>query len=354
MTLTQSLAATLLGGLIALSASALAGETVGPGGEKATPASELQLTDAEIAKLKEGKYTAALLWHTSSDFVNAVTAGAKDEFARLGVEVVAQTDAGFDAAKQKSDVETILAKKPSAILALPLDPVTSAEAFKPAVASGVKIVLLSNKPKDFVQGKDYVAIVTDDLYQMGKHAADGLAEAIGKKGKVGFIYHDAQYYVTNQRDNAFKSTIEQNYPDIKIVANAGISDPARAEDIAHAMLLKNPDLDGIYVTWAEPAEGVLAALRAAGNTHTKVVTLDLSEPVGLDMVKGGAVAAIAADKAYDLGRAMADAAGYGLLGKPAPAFIVAPVLTVTKTNVAEGWKDSLHRDAPKSVLDALK
>ena len=35
------------------------------------------------------KATAALLWHTSSDFVNAVTAGAKDEFARLGIEVVA-------------------------------------------------------------------------------------------------------------------------------------------------------------------------------------------------------------------------------------------------------------------------
>ena len=350
----RSFAAAALGGLIATSLPAFAGETVGPGGEKATPSSELKLSDAEAAKLKDGKYTAALLWHTSSDFVNAVTAGAKDEFARLGVAVVAQTDAGFDAAKQKSDVETILAKKPSAILALPLDPVTSAEAFRPAVALGVKIVLLSNKPKDFVQGKDYVAIVTDDLYQMGKHAADALAEAIGKKGKVAFIYHDAQYYVTNQRDNAFKSTIEQDYPDIKIVAQAGIADPARAEDIAHALLIKNPDLDGIYVTWAEPAEGVLAALRAAGNTHAKIVTLDLSEPVALDMVKGGAVAAIAADKAYELGRAMADAAGYGLLSKPAPAFVVAPVLTVTKANVAEGWRESLHRDAPQSVLDAAK
>jgi ribose transport system substrate-binding protein len=337
-----------------MSAAASAGETTGPDGEKATPTSELKLSDAEVAKLKDGKYTAALLWHTSSDFVNAVTAGAKDEFARLGVEVVAQTDAGFDAAKQKSDVETILAKKPSAILALPLDPVTSAEAFKPAVASGVKIVLLSNKPKDFVQGKDYVTIVTDDLFQMGKHAADALAQSIGKKGKVAWIYHDAQYYVTNQRDNAFKATIEQDYPDIHIVAQAGIADPARAEDIAHALLLKNPDLDGIYVTWAEPAEGVLAALRAAGNTHTKVVTLDLSEPVALDMVKGGNVVAIVADQAYELGRAMADAVGYGLLNKPAPAFVVAPVLTVAKDNVAKGWQDSLHRDAPKSVLDAAK
>jgi ribose transport system substrate-binding protein len=95
-------------------------------------------------------------------------------------------------------------------------------------------------------------------------------------------------------------------------------------------------------------------LRAVGNTHTKLVTLDLSEPVGLDMVKGGNVAAIAADKAYELGRAMADAAGYGLLGKPAPAFVVAPVLAVTKANVAQGWEDSLHRQAPQSILDALK
>lgn len=343
-----------LGAMLALAQPAFAGETVGPGGEKATPSSEVTLSDAEAAKLKEGKYTAALLWHTSSDFVNAVTSGAKDEFARLGIEVVAQTDAGFDAAKQKSDVETILAKKPNAVLALPLDPVTSAEAFKPAVAAGVKIVLLSNKPKDFVQGKDYVTIVTDDLFQMGKHAADALAGAIGKKGKVAWIYHDAQYYVTNQRDNAFKATIEADYPDIKIVASQGIADPARAEDIAQAILLKNPDLDGIYVTWSEPAEGVLSALRAAGNSKTKVVTLDLSEPVGLDMVKGGNVTAIAADKAYELGRAMAAAAGAGLLGKTVPPFVVAPVLTVTKQNVAQGWQDSLHRDAPKSVLDAAK
>jgi ribose transport system substrate-binding protein len=354
ITQVRSFAAAALCGALALGSAAFAGETVGPDGEKATPAADLKLSDAEAKQVAAAKPTAALLWHTSSDFVNAVTAGAKDEFVRLGVSVVAQTDAGFDAAKQKSDVETILAKKPNAILALPLDPVTSAEAFKPAVASGVKIVLLSNKPKGFVQGKDYVSIVTDDLFQMGKHAADALAAAIGNKGKVAYIYHDAQYYVTNQRDKAFKTTIETDHPDIKIVAQAGIADPARAEDIAHALLVKNPDLDGIYVTWAEPAEGVLAALRSAGNTKTKIVTLDLSEPVALDMVKGGNVAAIVADKAYELGRAMADAAGYGLIGKPAPAFVVAPVLTVTKTNVAQGWQDSLHRDAPKSVLDAAK
>ena len=126
MSMKCNVAALATSAILAMTISAWAGETVGPDGEKPTPTSALKLTDTEVAKIKEGKYTSALLWHTSSDFVNAVTAGAKDEFARLGVSVVADTDAGFDAAKQKTDVETVMAKKPSAILTLALDPVTAA------------------------------------------------------------------------------------------------------------------------------------------------------------------------------------------------------------------------------------
>lgn len=353
MQMTKWLTGALTAGLMLAAGNAFA-QTVGPAGETATASSEVTLTDADIAALKDKGYKAALLWHTSSDFTNAVGQGATDEFKRAGIDIAVTTDAQFDAARQRSDIETALAAKPNVILALPLDPVTSAEAFRQAVTDGAKLVFLSNVPKDYKHGADYAAIVTDDLFQMGKQAADALAKSIGGKGKVGYLFHDATYYVTNQRDQAFKSTIEKDYPDIKIVAEQGISDPARAEELANAMLLKNPDLDGIYVTWAEPADGVLAALRAAGNTKTKIVTLDLAEPVALDMVKGGNVTALVADKAYELGRAMAAAGMKSLLGQETPAFVVAPALTVTKENVSQGWKDSLNRDAPQSVLDAAK
>jgi ribose transport system substrate-binding protein len=347
--------AAALGGIILVSNSSLAAtQTVGPNGEAATPTSALRLTDAEVAKLKEGKYSAALLWHTSSDFISAVTAGAIHEFDRTGIKVVATTDAGFDSARQLSDVETVMAKSPSVILALPLDPIGSAKAFQAAKEKGVKLVFLSNVPAGYKQGVDYVSVVTDDLFQMGKQAADALAKALLNKGKVAWIFHDAQYYVTNQRDNAFRNTIENDYKNMSIVATQGITDPARAEDVAHALLTKNPDLDGIYVTWAEPAEGVLAALRSAGNTKAKIVTLDLSEIIALDMARGGHVTAIIGDKAFELGRAMAIVAGYGLLGKKAPAFLVAPALTITRENLAEGYRESLNREPPQSVLDALQ
>ena len=135
-----------------------------------------------------------------------------------------------------------------------------------------------------------------------------------------------------------RTTIEKDYPDIKIVAEAGIADPARAEDIANALLTKNPDLDGIYVTWAEPAEGVLAALRSAGNTKTKIVTLDLSEPLALDMVQGRQRRRAHRRQGLRARPHHGDVAAYGLIGKEAPAFVVAPAITVTKANVADGWQ----------------
>lgn len=110
----------------------------------------------------------------------------------------------------------------------------------------------------------------------------------------------------------------------------------------------------MYVTFAEPAEHVLAVLRSVGNTRTKLVTLDLSEPLALDMALGGNVVGIVADQAYELGRTMADAVGYGLLGKQASAFVVVPAFTVTRNNISQGWQQSLHRDPPASVVSASR
>lgn len=350
LTIPALLAATFISG----HAFAAEGATSGPHGEKPTPAASMVLTPDEEQKIKDGRFTAALVWHEMSEYTNAVNSGAEDEFKRLGIEVVAQTDAGFDAARQKSDVETVLAKKPSIILSLPVDPATAASVYDPALKAGVKLAFVDNSPQGYVQGRDYVTIVSDDLYQMGHKAGVAMAEALGKKGKVGYIFHDADFYVTNQRDGAFKSTIEQDYPDMKITAEAGMADPARAEEIAQAMVTQNPDLDGIYVTWAEPALSVLSALRAAGNSHTKIVTLDLNEPAALDMVKGGNVSALVADEAYNIGVTVARAAAGSLVGKDAAPFLVVDSIAVTKDKVKEGWKKSLNKDVPASIAEAMK
>jgi ribose transport system substrate-binding protein len=330
------------------------GVTRGPHGEAATPTSALELTPADIARMRAAHHTVALVWHESSDFTAAVTAGARAMFDRLGIKIVSESEADFDEAKQKADLETAMARRPSAMLALPVDPEILAPAFQAVARQGAKLVLLSVVPDGMKQGEDFVNVVTDDLFEMGRRAADALAAAVGDHGKIAYFYRDDESYVTNQRDQAFLKTITTTYPGIQVVAKVGIADPDLAQEQANAVLLKHPDLDGIYVTFSQPpGEGVLAALRATGNTRTHLVTMDLSEPMALDLAKGGNTFALVADRAYEIGDAMAKSVAYGLLGKDAPPFVTVPAMTITRSNLAAGYRASLHRDPPASVVEAL-
>ncbi|MCY4345837.1 MAG: substrate-binding domain-containing protein [Aestuariivita sp.] len=329
-------------------------QTKGPNGEAPTPVAGLVLSDADIAKVAEGGYTAALVWHEQYAWSNAVASGARDEFARMGIEVIAETNASFDPARQKADVETVMANTPSIIVSLPIDPPTAANVYGIARDAGVKLVFIDNAVQGFTHGKDYVAVVSADLFQIGNKAAHVLASAMNEEGTIGYMFHDADFPVTNQRDYAFKWTIENEYPNMEIVIESGMADPANAEDIARAMLSRNPDLGGIYTPWAEPALGVLSVLRQQGNKATKVVTIDLNEPVALDMLKGGNTAGIIADEAYSIGVYAARSAAASLLGRSVEPFLVVDALAIGTDNVVEGWNQSMNMDPPQSVVDAAQ
>ncbi len=103
----------------------------GPNGENAVSAKTLQLTPEELAKIKQGNYKAALAMHyAGNDWSTAQIKGLKETFAKMGIEVIATTDANFKSEKQVSDIETILSKKPNIIVSIPVDPVSTAAAYK--------------------------------------------------------------------------------------------------------------------------------------------------------------------------------------------------------------------------------
>src|SRR3546814_1958312 len=86
-----------------------------------------------------------------------------------------------------------------------------------------------------------------------------MAKALGGKGKIALIFHDVEFFVTNERYRGFKETIESDYPDIEIVEEQGIVGPDFASDAqaaANALLTKFPNLDGIWGVWDVPAEGI--------------------------------------------------------------------------------------------------
>lgn len=330
----------------------------GPNGEEASPASAADLSEEDITKVKALGAKAAIVMHYGgNDWANAQIAGLKSEFSRLGINLIATTDANFKPDKQVSDLETVMTQNPDVIISIPTDPVATAAAYKKAAAAGAKLVFMDNVPKGLTAGKDYVSVVSADNFGNGVVSAHQMAKALGGKGKIGLVYHEADFFVTKQRYQGFKETITKDYPDIQIVEEKGIAGPDFAGDAqgaANAMLSKYADLSGIWAVWDVPAEGVMAAARAAGRPDLKIATEDLGKNVAIALAKNELVIGLGAQLPYDQGVTEARLAAMALLGKTTPAYVALSAVPVDHNNILEAWKQVYHEDAPKDIQDSFK
>ena len=103
--------ATLLTMALAGNVQAAEIRSVGPDGEAAVDASTIELTDDQIAQIKEGGYTAAICLHYGgNDWSTSQQKGLEDTFGELGIEIVAVTDANFSAETQVSNMKQLWQK----------------------------------------------------------------------------------------------------------------------------------------------------------------------------------------------------------------------------------------------------
>jgi ribose transport system substrate-binding protein len=218
----------------------------------------------------------------------------------------------------------------------------------------VKLAFIDELPEGFTQPNDYVGVCSSDLVNLGKDAAEMLADAMGGKGKIGFMYYDTKYHNTNMREAAFKYIIQTKYPNIQIVAEQGIADADSSGVAAAAMITQHPEITGLFSPWDGPAEAVVAACRAAKRPDIKVVTFDFGAANALDMVKGGNVAGIVVDDPFAMGYSLVVMGAYGILGKPCPAFLMVPAAKADAKSVVAVWKKVMGADPAPEIVAASK
>lgn len=331
----------------------------GPYGETPANAESVKLTPQEVARVKAMNATAALVMHFSGDsWSSAQVSAIKSEFKRLGIQLVAQTDAQADPAKQFSDISTALASNPDVMVTIPsLDPAALAPAYRKVAQAGVELVFMENPPKGFQPGRDYTSVVATDNYGAGVVGAHQMAKALCGQGEVGVIYHAAETPTNELRREGFVDTIKEDYPDIEIVESKGFLGPdwaGEGNETVNAWLTQNPDLGGVWCWFDAPCEGAITAARSMGRTDFAVVVVDLGANVALAMAQGQFVEGIAAAKPYDQGVIEARLAAYALLNKKAPPFVEVPVLPVSRKNVAKAWQSVYHEPAPEALDEALQ
>jgi ribose transport system substrate-binding protein len=334
----------------------LTGYTPGPNGEHSTNAADVPDPTADcLSQIKDQHLKLAFLNGLSGNtWMAAIEKGVRERAAEYGIDVAVTASTDFDPAKEASAVETVMAAKPDILVTIPVDPTAGAQNYQPALDAGTTIVFYDNPVDGWTAGNQYVAISTGDHYRMGKDAADLLAQALGGKGKYGFIQLDVVFYNSNNREKGFLAEMAQQYPEMDNVAWAGFTDDSTVEAAASAMLTQHPDLDGIYISYSGAAGGLFAALQSAGNTHVKVVTHDLDAANDVIMAtKDSNYYGTAIEHTYDEG---ANTVKYAVLkrcGVDVPPFIVVPALPVTRDNLAQAWQEGFHSDPPAEVTQAL-
>ena len=172
------------------------------------------------------------------------------------------------------------------------------------------------------------------------------------KGKIGIVHYDVDYFVTNQRLEAFEETIKTKYPDIEVIAKNGFSDVNQSTEVADAMLTQNPDLEAIFAIWDIPAEGVLSALTSAGREDIYVSSIDLGDNIAKEIAQGN-VLGVGAQLPYDQGVAEATMAAYALLGKETPSYVAVPATKVERNTIVTGYEMVYHKEAPSFITEEL-
>jgi ribose transport system substrate-binding protein len=322
-----------------------------PNGAPASSPDVLQFTPDQIAKLKAGNFTAGIVMHTmAAGWPLLQVQGIKQTLAGFGIKVVAVTDAKFQPGTQIGDLEEMVARKPSVIFSIPIDPKSESAAYEKAAAAGIKLVFMDNVPVGMTPGKDYVSVTASDNEKNAYFAAKQLADSMGGKGEVGVItlVYDYYYSVYVRKVGALKAFAE--YPGIKVDGVGTFTTPEGAYSVATAMMTAHPKLKGFFVAWDTPAEQVVAAAETLGRRVT-ITTNDLAPDSALFVARGQFLA-VGSQRPFDQGVAEAKSAAMALLGEKVPPYIEVPTLRVKKLNLLTALQTVTHQPPPHNVINA--
>ena len=238
--------------------------------------------------LEETRIGITVLYPGSNSYQAKYAETAIEYSKQLGIQATVLDPQG-DPPTQFNQIQDFIAQKMDVIVVWPTSQNALIPAIRQAARAGIPVIT-SNSPIA-TAGQRYIEAHTgpDDCRQ-AQFAAQQLGDAMGGKGNVVVIEGTPRYTVAIIRKNCFLDTMEDKYPDIKILD----SQPAnwnreKAQSIMEGYLTKyKGQIDGIYAFDDGMGLGAISALKAAGYKpgDIKLTTCNLFRE-GYEMIKEG-------------------------------------------------------------------
>lgn len=325
----------------------------GPNGEKAAAVDTVELSADDEAKVKAGKFKVGITMQTVNlDWSQLQVQGITDTLNKYGVEVIGTTSAEYQVDKQIADIENTIQRHPDGIISIPVDGTATAATYKKVSEAGIKLVFMDNVPPGLKHPEQYASMVSADSQGNGWIAAQILASCVPKDGTIGVVNFGVDYFSTNERTKGINDWMKKNRPDIKI-KQTDFTDPSKVSQIAGDFLTANPDVQGLFAVWDQPALDSLTSMRAQG-VNIPVTTVDLGLESSIEIAKGGPLKATGSQRPYDQGVAEAKAMMKALIGQTPPAWVGVQSLPVVQSNVLESYKTVFKKDPPPELVNACQ
>jgi ribose transport system substrate-binding protein len=213
----------------------------------------------EAPKAAEKVYIPLISKGFQHQFWQAVKKGAENAAKDLNVDITfegPETEAMVD--KQIEMLQAALAKNPKALGIAALDSKAAIPLLQEAQKRKIPVIAFDSGVDSDIP---LTTVATDNLVAAAV-AADKIAEAIGKKGKVAIIVHDQTSRTGIDRRDGFLKRMKEAYPDIKVLEpQYGGGDHLKSTEIAKAVINGNPDLKAYFGANEGSAIGIINAVR---------------------------------------------------------------------------------------------
>ena len=267
----------------------------------------------------------------------AQTASMQAEAEKRGWQLV-YTDAAGSAAKQVSDVNSMIAQGVDLIFLAPREEIPLIPAIMSAKGANIPVILLDRNVDQTlaVAGEDYVTFIGSDFVEEGRRVAEWLVANAGGRTTIIQLEGTTGSSPANDRKKGFDDYMA-GHPEFSIVASqTGDFARDKGRQVAETLLQAHPEANVIYAHNDEMAIGAISAIEAAGKAAGKDVLI-LSIDGGREIIRliiDGKVNAVCecnprfGPKAFDTAVAFAN-------GEAIPAKIINPDNFYTIENAAE-------------------
>jgi len=275
-------------------------------------------------------------------WLKAISDNARAEAEELGDVELSVNDSATNSAEQADAIETLISRRPDALVVLPFEGDALTPVALKAMQQGIPVV---NVDREFAEPGAYRTFIGGDNYGIGWQAGNYFADELRCRGNVVEIQGLAGISVTEQRSQGFRDALRRRCGDgVRIVASQPADFlPDKGLSVMENILQAQRDIDGVYTHDDDMAEGVVAAIENANRQDQMFLTGAGGSEAAMNRIEqGGLYRAtflynpVMSASGVRLARLIARGQGLQELVEPeVPSRIQVPATTVTRENVAQ-------------------